>query len=81
MKFSNMKKGNNENWEKMTCHEAHHEKNFKGPFQHTPQTVYKVPICPRGNLLYIQIYFTNNTSNKVEKTPISLLLNEYLAQH
>ena len=47
----------------------------------TPQTVYKVPICPRGNLLYIQIYFTNNTSNKVEKKPISLLLNEYLAQH
>ena len=22
----------------------------------TPETVYKVPICPRGNLLYKQIY-------------------------
>ena len=25
---------------------------------HTPSTVYKVPICPRGNLLYKQIYLT-----------------------
>ena len=47
----------------------------------TPQTVYKVPICPGGNLLYIKIYFTNNNNNKEEKKPKSLQLSEYLAQH
>ena len=26
----------------------------------TPETVYKVPICPRGNLLYKQIYLTTD---------------------
>ena len=28
----------------------------------TPQIAYKVAVCPRGNLLYIRIYFTNNTN-------------------
>ena len=29
---------------------------------HTPQIAYKVAVCPRGNLLYMRIYFTNNTN-------------------
>ena len=28
----------------------------------TPQIAYKVAVCPRGNLLYMRIYFTNNTN-------------------
>ena len=30
--------------------------SLTSPILHTPETVYKVPICPRVNLLYIHIY-------------------------
>ena len=42
----------------MILHRANVTNNMKK--RYTPETVYQVPICPRGNLLYKQIYLITN---------------------
>ena len=46
------------------CGRARGSENFPEAFHYldTPQIAYKVAVCPRENLLYIRIYFTNNTN-------------------
>ena len=43
-------------WVKRGESKAHSDFSKIHPYRHRPATVYKVPICLRGNLLYNQIY-------------------------